>query len=64
MMFNAGEYSHLLSAEEEASRRNYWRIIGKMAFEEEPSRTRDEDTEEQTGWFSSLMRDIQMKTDI
>ncbi len=63
MMFNAEEYSHLLSAEEEASRRNYWRIIGKMAFEEEPCRTRDEDTEDQAGWcFPSFS--LLKKTDI
>ncbi len=56
---NTGEYSHLPTTEEETSRRNYsrrnnWHTIGKIEFEEEPCRMRDEDTEcssnHQTGW--------------
>ncbi|KAG1929710.1 gastrula zinc finger protein XlCGF8.2DB-like [Pimephales promelas] len=49
---NAGEYSHLPTGEEEASRRNYSRrnyghTIVKMEIKEEPCRIKDEDTEEQ-----------------
>jgi len=62
---NAGEYSHLPTGEEEASRRNYSRrnyrhIIVKMEIKEEPCRIKDEDTEEQIGWCFpsfSLMTD-------
>jgi len=52
---NAGEYSHLPTGEEEASRRNYSRrnyrllLIVKMEIKEEPCRIKDEDTEEQIG---------------
>jgi len=47
---NTGEYSHLPTGEEEASRRNYSRTIVKMEIKEEPCRIKDEDTEEQIGW--------------
>jgi len=52
---NAGEYSHLPTEEEGASRRNYSRrnyrhTIVKMEIMEEPCRINDEDTEEQIGW--------------
>jgi len=54
---NAGEYSHLPTGEEAAasrrnySRRNYRHTIVKMEIKEEPCRIKDEDTEEQIGWF-------------
>jgi len=52
---NTGEYSHLPTGEEEASRRNYSRwnyghTIVKMEIKEEPCRIKDDDTEEQIGW--------------